>query len=70
MSNTSEAAAEPLCWREVERSEGVVDVAGVGARMRGRNGVGFAPERLGLEQPSPLVVGEGADLRQIGKHTR
>ena len=68
MSNTSQTAAEPLRWREFETPEGVVHVARVYARIRGCNGVCFAPQGLAVENPLTLVVRQVVDVRQTAAH--
>jgi hypothetical protein len=48
MSNTGQTSAQPLGRWEGKTAEGVVDIAGVNARIRRRDGVRFAPQRLTL----------------------
>ena len=61
MSNTSQATKKALSRREVERPEGMVDIASVHARMRGGNGVRLPPQSFTVEKPGPLT------LCQVGK---
>ena len=68
MSNTSQTAAEPLRWRELETSEGVVHIARVNARICGCNGVCFEPQGLAVENPVALVVRQVVDVRQTAAH--
>ena len=55
-SNTGQTSAEPLLRREIERTKGVVDIAGIHAGIRRRDGVRLAPDRFALQNPGALVL--------------
>ena len=68
MSNTGQTAAETFGGRELETMEGVVDIAGVQAHIRGRDGVGLAPQRLAVTHPGLLVPGQVRAIQSAGAH--
>ena len=70
MSNTGQTTVEALGRREIETTEGVVDIAGVQAQIRGRDGVGLAPERLAVTYPGLLVLGQVRAIQPTGTHRR
>jgi hypothetical protein len=55
ISKTGQTATQSFSRGEVERHQGMVDIAWVESRIRGDNGVRFTPERLTANQPRPLT---------------
>ena len=67
MSNTGKTAVEAFGRRELERTEGVVHIAGVQAGIRGGDRVSLAPQRFAVAYPG-LVLGQVPDIRPVGAH--
>jgi hypothetical protein len=62
MSNTGETSTKPLRRGGTETPEGVVDIAGIYARIRCGDGVRLAPQRLALNHPGACSLGQAFEL--------